>query len=876
MKLYFEIEYRTQWGEQLVMLFEKRKITMQHLGNGIWQGVAECRDPRMPLSYRYAVERDGACIRTEWHGHRLFLPELAPHQALRLRDRWQEMPAESAFCSAAYTRGIFARANGPLKEPRPTRTKSSRKGDPQQEVLLQVVAPSLRPDETLALAAAALDNWQRIVPFDDALFPTWRLRIALPQGCEYKFLIVNRTTLVPIEWEEGSNRTWEEPRTTGEQLLDATLLPRFGERRWRSAGTAVPVFSLRSKESFGVGEFLDLKLLVDWAAATRQRVIQVLPINDTTMTGTWEDSYPYNANSIFALHPQFLRLTEAGVPDDEEYRRLRDELNALPEVDYERVNQTKERLLRAAFARNGARTAARRDYKAFLKANREWLLPYAAYRTLRDEYGTADFRQWGDYARYDRRKIEAYCLRHRSDIGYHCYVQYHLHLQLTEVCRYAHSQGVILKGDLPIGVSRTSVDAWQTPRLFHLDSQAGAPPDAFSALGQNWGFPTYDWERMARDNYAWWQQRLHKMSDYFDAFRIDHILGFFRIWEIPVDAVHGLLGHFNPALPYSADELRSFGFDLSTGRYTTPPLEEWILDRLFGDLANEVRTRCLRQGRLRNEYASQRRVAEAFRGDDERTVRLREGLLRLLDDVLFVEDPYRKGYYHPRIAAQSTFTYQQLAGWQQESFNRLHDDFFYRRHDRFWHESALRKLPALLTATDMLACGEDLGMIPDCVPETMRMLQILSLEIQRMPKTMNDAFADPGRYPYLSVCTTSTHDMNPLRAWWEEDRGVTERFYREVLHGEGPVPEHCEAWICRRIVEMHLSSPAMFTILPLQDWLSMDETLRAPDPSRERINVPAIPRYYWRYRMHLTLEELLAAEDYNTTLCDMIAVSGRR
>lgn len=876
MKLYFEIEYRTQWGEQLVMLFEKRKITMQHLGNGIWQGVAECRDPRMPLSYRYTVERDGVCIRTEWHGHRLFLPELAPHQALRLRDRWQEMPAESAFCSAAYTRGIFARANGPLKEPRPTRTKSSRKGDPQQEVLLQVVAPSLRPDETLALAAAALDNWQRIVPFDDALFPTWRLRIALPQGCEYKFLIVNRTTLVPIEWEEGSNRTWEEPRTTGEQLLDATLLPRFGERRWRSAGTAVPVFSLRSKESFGVGEFLDLKLLVDWAAATRQRVIQVLPINDTTMTGTWEDSYPYNANSIFALHPQFLRLTEAGVPDDEEFRRLRDELNALPEVDYERVNQTKERLLRAAFARNGARTAARRDYKAFLEANREWLLPYASYRTLRDEYGTADFRQWGDYARYDRRKIEAYCLRHRSDIGYHCYVQYHLHLQLTEVCRYAHSQGVILKGDLPIGVSRTSVDAWQTPRLFHLDSQAGAPPDAFSALGQNWGFPTYDWERMARDNYAWWQQRLHKMSDYFDAFRIDHILGFFRIWEIPVDAVHGLLGHFNPALPYSADELRSFGFDLSTGRYTTPPLEEWILDRLFGDLANEVRTRCLRQGRLRNEYASQRRVAEAFRGDDERTVRLREGLLRLLDDVLFVEDPYRKGYYLPRIAAQSTFTYQQLAGWQQESFNRLHDDFFYRRHDRFWHESALRKLPALLTATDMLACGEDLGMIPDCVPETMRMLQILSLEIQRMPKTMNDAFADPGRYPYLSVCTTSTHDMNPLRAWWEEDRGVTERFYREVLHGEGPVPEHCEAWICRRIVEMHLSSPAMFTILPLQDWLSMDETLRAPDPSRERINVPAIPRYYWRYRMHLTLEELLAAEDYNTTLCDMIAVSGRR
>lgn len=876
MKLYFEIEYRTQWGEQLVMLFGKRKITMQHLGNGIWQGTAECRKITAPLTYRYTVERDGSCIRTEWHGHTLHIPESGISPTLRIRDCWQEMPSNSAFYSTAYTRGIFARANGPLAEPHPTGGKPSRKNDPQHDVLLQVMAPSVRPDETLALAAAALDNWQRIVPLDDALFPAWRLRISLPADSEYKFLIVDRTTLSPIEWEEGSNRIWQEPSADGETVLDAAETPRLGERRWRSAGTAVPVFSLRSKESFGVGEFPDLKLLVDWAAATRQRVIQVLPINDTTMTGTWEDSYPYNANSIFALHPQFLRLTEAGVPEDEEYRRLREELNALPEVDYERVNRTKERLLRAAYARNGARTAARRDYKEFLEANREWLLPYAAYRTLRDEYGTADFRQWGDYAHYERRKIEAYCLRKRNDVGYHCYVQYHLHLQLMEACRYAHSQGVILKGDLPIGVSRTSADAWQTPRLFHLDSQAGAPPDAFSALGQNWGFPTYDWERMARDNYAWWQRRLRKMSEYFDAFRIDHILGFFRIWEIPVDAVHGLLGHFNPALPYTADELYRAGFDLSTGRYTTPPVDDRILDRLFGDLADEVRTRCLHQGRLRSEYTSQRRVTELFRGDDERTVRLREGLLTLLDDVLFVEDPYRKGCYHPRIAAQSTFTYHQLAGWQQESFNRLHDDFFYRRHDRFWHESALRKLPALQTATDMLACGEDLGMIPDCVPETMRMLQILSLEIQRMPKSMNERFADPARYPYLSVCTTSTHDMNPLRAWWEEDRSVTESFYREVLHGEGEVPEHCEGWICRRIIEMHLSSPAMFTILPLQDWLSMDETLRAPDPSTERINIPAIPRYYWRYRMHLTLEELLAAEDFNTTLCDMIAVNGRR
>ena len=876
MRLIFEIEYRTQWGEQLGLLLGKRKIALQYAGEGIWQGEVECRKLQTPIDYRYTVERDGVTIRTEWHTHRLRLPALPPRRWLRIRDCWQEIRPDAAFYTTAFTHGIFSRAAGEDNPTDPQTPAGIGTSPSDADVWLRIVEPAIHPDETLAIASAGLDNWQRIVPLDDIDFPVWGCACDLPVGCEYKLLIANRMTLAPVQWEEGPNRIWRGPAAEGEILLDASLTPRFPQRPWRSAGTAIPLFSLRSEQSFGVGEFPDLKLLIDWAAATRQRVIQVLPINDTSMTGTWEDSYPYNANSSFALHPQFLRLTEAGVVEDDEYRRLRDELNALPEVDYERVNRTKQRLLRAAFAQNAAYTASRPDYQAFVAANRSWLLPYAAYCTLRDEYSTADFARWSDMARYDRKRVEEYCLRRHDEVAYHCYVQFYLHLQLSEVSRYAHSRGIILKGDLPIGVSRTSADVWQSPRLFHLDSQAGAPPDAFSAMGQNWGFPTYNWERMARDHYAWWRERLRKMGEYFDAYRIDHILGFFRIWEIPAEAVHGLLGHFNPALPYPAEELRQIGFDVERGFGTTPPLDDATLGEFFGDRAGEVRERCLKEGRLRPEFATQRRVAAHLPGEDEPARRLREGLTTLLDDVLFVEDPRRKGYFHPRIAGHATRSYRMLAPWQQEAFDRLHDDFFYRRHDRFWKESALRKLPVLQTASEMLPCGEDLGMIPACVPETMRMLQILSLEIQRMPKTFGEAFADPARYPYLSVCTTSTHDMNPLRAWWEEDRDVTTRFYREVLHGEGDAPRSCEPWICRRIIEMHLASPAMFTILPLQDWLSMDEALRAADPHKERINIPAIPRYQWRYRMHLTLERLLAAEDFNTTLCDMIALNGRR
>ena len=873
MRFIFEIEYHTQWGERLVLLCEKRKIGMEYAEGGIWRAETEIRTSRSYLTYRYAVERENSIIRTEWLAHSLHIPPLPARQKIRILDRWLEIQPDAPFYSAAFTHGIFRRTAQSEVRHAPTAIG----GEPATaNVWLRILQPAIHSDETLALAAEALDNWQRIIPLDDIDFPVWGCTCALPDGCPYKLLIADRSTLEPIQWEMGPNRIWNMNDAEDEIRLDASLLTRFPERPWRSAGTAIPVFSLRSEMSFGVGEFLDLKLLIDWASATRQRVIQVLPINDTSMTGTWEDSYPYNANSSFALHPQFLRLTEAGVVEDDEYRRLRDELNDLPEVDYERVNRTKQRLLRKAFAQNAAYTASRPDYQAFLDENRSWLLPYAAYCSLRDELGTADFAQWGDMARFDRKRVEEYCLRKRDEVAFHCYVQFYLHLQLSEVCRYAHSRGIILKGDLPIGVSRTSADAWISPRLFHLDSQAGAPPDAFSAMGQNWGFPTYDWERMARDHYAWWRDRLHKMSQYFDAYRIDHILGFFRIWEIPDHAVHGLLGHFNPALPYAAEELRRAGFDVEKGVGTTPPLDNASLDEFFGDRAEEVRERCLKEGRIRPEFATQRKVISSLPGEDESTTRLREGLMALLDDVLFVEDPRRKGYFHPRIAGHATRSYRMLAHWQQEAFDRLHDDFFYRRHDQFWKEAALRKLPVLQTASDMLPCGEDLGMIPACVPETMRMLQILSLEIQRMPKIFGETFADPARYPYLSVCTTSTHDMNPLRAWWEEDRDVTMRFYREVLHGEGTAPRSCEPWICRRIIGMHLASPAMFTILPLQDWLSMDETLRAPDPHKERINIPAIPRYQWRYRMHLTLEKLIDNVDFNTMLCDMIALNGRR
>ena len=454
---------------------------------------------------------------------------------------------------------------------------------------------------------------------------------------------------------------------------------------------------------------------------------------------------------------------------------------------------------------------------------------------------------------------------------------------MRHVRDYAHSKGVAIKGDIPIGISRTSVDAWISPRLFNMDCQAGAPPDDFSVLGQNWGFPTYNWEEMNKDGFAWWKARFRKMSEYFDAYRIDHVLGFFRIWQIPMDAVHGLLGLFNPALPYTPDELRyNYDFWIDVDLQTTPYIMDYFLMDFFGEYTEEVRNTFLYSvsyGRykLKPEFDTQRKVVDYFATleKSEKNQRICDGLLGLIDDVLFVEDPIEKGKYHPRISAQFTYIYRSLNEYERWCYDRLYNDFFYHRHNDFWYGKAMWKLPPLIEATDMLVCAEDLGMIPDCVPAVMSALQISSLEIQRMPKDPKAEFGNTYTYPYLSVCTTSTHDMGGIRQWWEEDREKTQHFFNNMLHEGGEAPFYAEPWVCDKIITLHLNSPAMLAIIPLQDFLSIDGNIRRENPLEEQINVPANPRHYWRYRMHLTMEQLMASDEYNTLLRNKIANSGR-
>jgi 4-alpha-glucanotransferase len=877
MKIDFRVEYKTKWGEELLIVIDDEMPKKMQFNDGFMWSYTYCDDDdEHKIKYHYEMRDENGKSVGEWGSEHTakFAKEVKNGVVI---DRWQGVPEDKPFYSSAFSKVILGRK-------RDDETERVKEG----EILIKVMAPTIKPDEVLAIAGNTDEtgNWEpsKALTMNCHNFPEWSAKLAAKttgKEIEYKFIIKDKKSGEIKAWETGLNRkcTTDKGKATiiTWQHIESPL------QRWKGAGTAIPVFSLRTKKDMGCGDFYDLMKLTDWADNCGQRIIQILPINDTTKTHTWHDSYPYNANSAFALHPMYLRPNAIGELKDAkkraEYNRQAIELNKLATVDYEKACELKYNYVRDLYDEQGEKTTKSKAFKNFVKDNSHWLKAYVAYSLLRDINGTADFRKWGHYAKYDEKAIDKFLSVHKEENKLVCYVQYHLDKQLKEAVKYAHSHNVVLKGDIPIGVSRDSVDAWVSPEQFNMDSQAGAPPDSFSKNGQNWGFPTYNWEYMQKDGFKWWKHRLEKMAEYCDAYRIDHILGFFRIWQIPTDTRDGVLGTFYPALPYSKQELQEkYGFELKD-EYTKPQINR---NEIPNECAEETVRNFLDETengiyRLKEGFDNQRKIEDYFnrQGYNSKNQIMREMLLKMTDDVLLIEDRKEKCKYHPRIEGQTTNKYKKLSEDDRRKFDAIHEDFFYHRHDSFWEAQAMSKLPPLVDATKMLACGEDLGMIPGCVAKVMNALKILSLEIQRMPKEAWKEFGNTSKNPYYSVAATSTHDMTGVRGWWESDREKAQRYYNEVLKQEGTAPEKAEPWLCEMILKQELQSPSILAILPLQDWLSTDGTLRRKNAVEEQINNPADSNNNWNYRMHIGLEALVAANDFNKKIKQLIEESGR-
>ncbi len=887
MVIHFYVKYRTQYGQSLLIRLNGpedeettgQEIALSYLNDEYWHGsfTPSSEQIKSSLSYQYILRnQDGLEITDQWTNRPLHLKKVDSNR-LNVVDEWQDIPFyRNVFGSRAFAK-VF-------DEHRPKSKEVSCKNPSH---IFEIHASYLTDDKLVCVVGSCkkMKEWDLHKPILlKKKKSTWSVKVNLHKEkfpVEYKFGVYDIRQKKVIHLEDGPNRLLYRP----DGLEGLTILHQFVEFKnfpWKGTGVNVQLSALKSEHSWGIGDFSDINLLTDWSVQSGIKLIQLLPINDTTATHDRKDSYPYSAITAFGLHPVFLNVqklaTAAGLeyPDDilEEVKRLND----LPTLDYELVAQIKYEAIRELYEKEKFSFKDDFAYFDFFDLNRHWLVPYAAFCYLRDKYKSADFSEWGEFATYDEHKVQELVspdTEHYDEVAIHYFTQYHLHLQLMDAVDYAHKNGVIIKGDLPIGVGRCSVDTWMNPSLFHMDMQAGAPPDAFTVKGQNWSFPTYNWELMQQNDYAWWRQRMEHMSNYFDAIRIDHVLGFFRIWSIPMHAIEGIFGRFMPALPMYADDFRRAGIHFDEHRFCNPYFTDEILHQMFGAHTQWVKENVLEGGSVREAFNTQRKV-EAYFTKNKLDEAVKQAIFDLLGNLILLRDEQHAGQYHFRISMQDTSSFKHLSQHEQGVLNEMYRQYFFEKQNDLWFRVAQTKLDAIQKSSDMLICAEDLGMVPEMVEDVLKNREILALQVQRMPKVSHENFSHPKNAPYLSVVTPSTHDMSTLREWWEEDRSTTQVFYNQLLGHYGDAPYYCEPWVSKEIVLQHLHSPAMWSIFLLQDIMAMEENTRREKPSEERINIPADPNHYWNYRMHLTLEFLLKQKDFSVTLESMIADTGRR
>ena len=638
-------------------------------------------------------------------------------------------------------------------------------------------------------------------------------------------------------------------------------------------GIAVPVSALKTENSCGIGEFADLENLGKWCKSINIELIQILPVNDTGF-----QSSPYSAISAFALHPVYLRIQTIPEymkhPDFvKELTDIKTAFNNLKRIDFINLLKAKLNLLKKIYSHVLKDILADDSFAKWVKRN-SWIKPYAVFNVLKNRNNHKHWKEWPEMVNPDESSIDSFWEKENEECCFYSWLQFRLELQLIEVRKKLEGNGVFLKGDIPILINEDSVDLWFSRQYFNTRMSAGAPPDMFSIEGQNWGFPVYDWKELQNCGYSWWKERLKQANKFYHAYRIDHVLGFFRIWQIPVYNVTGISGYFYPYDYITVKELNDIGFDKGRIRWLSKP-------HIHG---SDIKfSKKVKNSEIKEKFFSQIGNEDLYNFNDKITG---EKYIMALDEEQeiknFLLSWYRnrtlievdKGLYHRLWNFMDTKAFKTLNFEEKIAFGKL-IKAKEEKSEKIWAVEGKRLLSMMQETTDMLMCAEDLGVVPACVPQVLKELEILSLKIERWTREYSkpDApYINVKAYPHLSVCIPSVHDTTTLRGWWEEELSEREKKeYYSLLNLRSQCPETYTSELAMTIIEHNLNANSIITIFQLQDLLFLNEKIDRKLFKEDRINVPGtVADTNWSYRIPVLVDDISKNLQFNKILKKLI------
>ena len=638
----------------------------------------------------------------------------------------------------------------------------------------------------------------------------------------------------------------------------------------RLLGVVVPVGALRGSESTGVGEFLDLIELAAFCVDMGIGLIQILPVNDTGY-----ESSPYSALTAFALNPMYIKLgaLEEAAPFSGEIKTLGSKYDSKERFPYYELLKAKMGLLRKMY--NGNKETINKDAQsgilaAWIKKN-PWVKPYAVFRRLKESNEEKSWKEWKEYRDVCGKDIDMLWDNPvlKEEHYFWAWLQRALDSQFSQAAQAVRDMGLLLEGDLPILMNEDSCDVWINSTIFCSDLSAGAPPDMYSPDGQNWGFPIYNWEAQSGDNYSWWKARLKVAEKYYDAYRIDHVLGFFRIWASSREDNSSALGRFIPYVPVTRNDLEELEFDKDRIRWLsrphTPTKEIWdsIQDNWghptsAGEVSVEVaRVFDLAFNRISNEELWL--FKDSIKGEKNIcALGLRpaaeKALIKAWHNRLFFE--YEKDKFFPVWYYRNSRAYASLS----EDEQTVLEDLLLKRRlesEKTWKEEGNKLLSVLIESSSMLPCAEDLGAVPECVPQVLSRLKILGLRVVRWFRLWDkegQPYIPFEEYPELSVCTPAVHDSSTVRDWWdsEADQGVFAGFI-----GKPSLPKKYNPGTAKVFLKHTAAAASRFRVFQIQDLLHLSKKWYAADPASERVNVPGTANEFnWTYRIPAPISEI--------------------